>query len=109
MRENLCMQHLESCLSTDYLLGSLFFISVNEVQLLSSFILLMAAFLTVHAGSWGGLQENLLTFQFLTIHVLQLPRQNEIQLLSRFFCYSKMVCLFGFWAEESFATEFNKS
>ena len=86
-----------------------FFISVNEVQLLSSFILSMAAFLTVHAGSWGGLQENLLTFQFLTIHVLLLPRQNKIQLLSRFFCYSKMVCLFGFWAEESFATEFNKS
>ena len=28
--------------------------------------------------------------------VLPLPPQNEIKLLSRFFCYSKLVSLFGF-------------
>ena len=48
-------------------------------------------------------------FKFLTIRVLLLPPQNEIQLLSRFFRYSKMVCLFGFGAEDSFDTEFNLS
>ena len=37
------------------------------------------------------------------------PPQNKIQLLSRFSCYSKVVCLFNFGAEESFATKFNES
>ena len=46
-------------------------------------------------------------FKFSIICVLPLPPQNEI--LSRFFCYSKLVCLFGFGVEESFATEFNES
>ena len=43
----------------------------------------MAAFVTVHARLYGGLQE----VKFLTIRVLPLPPLNEIQLLSRFFCY----------------------
>ena len=29
--------------------------------------------------------------------LLLLPVQNEIQLLSRFFCHSCLVCLLGFW------------
>ena len=47
----------------------------------------MAAF---HAGSYGGLQEKsfVITFQSFTVRVLPLPPQNEIQLLSRVFCYS---------------------
>ena len=38
-----------------------------------------------------------------------MPPQTEIQLLSRFFCYSKLLCSFGFWIEESFVTGFNES
>ena len=34
-------------------------------------------------------------FTLLSIRIPTLPSQNEIQLLSRFFCYSKLVCLFG--------------
>ena len=33
----------------------------------------------------------------------------EIQLLSRFLCYSKLFCSLGFWIEESFVTGFNES
>ena len=47
--------------------------------------------------------------KFLTIRVLLLPPQNEVQLLSRFFRYWKMFFLFGFWAEDNFDTEFNES
>ena len=36
-------------------------------------------------------------FKLWTIRVLLLLPQNEIQLLSTFFCYWKLVCLFGFW------------
>ena len=59
----------------------------------------MAAFMTVHAGSYGGLQEKSFSkrFKFLlfTLIILPLPPQNEIQQLSRFFRFSKLVCLFG--------------
>ena len=44
----------------------------------------MDAYVTVHARLYGGLQEK---FKFLTIRVLALPPENEIQLLSRFLCY----------------------
>ena len=49
------------------------------------------------AGSYGGLQEKSFSehLKFLTILVLPLPPQNEIQLLSRFFFYSKLVCICG--------------
>ena len=57
--------------------------------------------------SYGGLRKISKHFTFSIICVLPLPPQNEI--LSRFFCYLKLVCLFGFGVEESFATEFNES
>ena len=34
---------------------------------------------------------------FLTSRLFPLGVQNEIQLLSRVFCYSWLVCLLGFW------------
>ena len=49
---------------------------------------------TFCVSSFDGLGEK--RFKFLTIRVLPLPLQNEIQLVSRFFCYLKLVCLFGF-------------
>ena len=34
---------------------------------------------------------------FLTVFFHYMYKINEIQLLSRFFCYSLLVCLLGFW------------
>ena len=44
----------------------------------------MVAFVTVHAGSYGGQQVKSFSkvFKFITILVLPLPPQNEIQLVS---------------------------
>ena len=43
----------------------------------------MAAFVIVHAGIYGGLQEIFLTFQVLVFVFFHRPQQNEIQLLPR--------------------------
>ena len=43
--------------------------------------------------------KNLLACQIFNYSCSSTAATNEIQLLSRFFRYSKMVCLFGFWAE----------
>ena len=59
----------------------------------------MAAFVTVHSGSYGRLKE-----KYFYIFALPLPPQNEMQLLSGFCCYSNLVCLFGFGVEKSVAT-----
>ena len=57
---------------------------------------LMTAFVTVHTGSFCGLRKISSSIShLLTIRILPLPLQNEIQLLSRLFCYSKMIRLFG--------------
>ena len=73
----------------------------------------MAAFLLIFDNLMQALtadyRKNHLTFKFLTIRVFPLQPQNEIQLLSRFPCYSRLVCLFCFSAEESDATGFNES
>ena len=38
--------------------------------------------------------------------VSQAHKQNEIQLLSRVFCYSLLVCLLGFWLSQSRKSDF---
>ena len=90
----------------------------NEIQLLSSFHFFfsklnclmfrfsskkvskrdssMAAFVTVSCRLFLRTTGNVFQhFTLLSIRIPTLPSQNEIQLLSRFFCYSKLVCLFG--------------
>ena len=57
--------------------------------------------------SYGGLRKNLNISNFQSFVFFHCRHKNEI--LSRFFCYSTPVCLFGFGVEESFATEFNES
>ena len=68
--------------------------------------------LTSHLGQNAGLfmqpltvdyRKYLLTFQIFCLRVLPLPPQNEMQILSRFFCYSKLVCLFGFGLRKAWA------
>ena len=57
---------------------------------------LMTAFVTVHSGSFRGLRKISSSIShLLNIRILPPPLQNEIQLLSRLFCYSKLVRLFG--------------
>ena len=56
----------------------------------------MAAFVIVHAGSYGALQEkSFQRFKVLVFVFFHRPPTNKIQLLSRFFCYSNLFCLFG--------------
>ena len=60
------------------------------------------------AGSNGSVQGKslVISLQFLTFRVLPLLPQNKMQLLSRFFSCSKLICSFGFWAKNSYATGF---
>ena len=44
--------------------------------------------------------------EIFNFRVLPLLPQNKMQLLSRFFSCSKLICSFGFWAKNSFATGF---
>lgn len=104
----------------------------NKIQLLTIFIFFYLRTNSLYVLGWGkrcnGLHSSLAAFvivdaasfiqqstekicchiKFLTFRVLPLSTENEIQLLWRFFCnYLKLVCLFGFWVEESFATGLN--
>ena len=57
----------------------------------------MAAFVIVHAGYYAGLQEKSSKhFTVLVFVFFHGPQKKEIHLLSRFLCYSKLDCLFGF-------------
>ena len=42
---------------------------------------------------------------FLIVFFFPLDVQNELQLLSRFFCYSWLICFLGFWLRESKSSE----
>ena len=59
--------------------------------------------------SYGGLQEKSLNisnvYSSCSFTAATKYSWEYLQLLSRFFCYSKLICLFGFWVENSFATE----
>ena len=63
-------------------------------------------FLLVFYGSVQG-KSFVISLKFLTFRVLLLLPQNKMQLLSRFFSCSKLICSFGFSAKNSFATAFN--
>ena len=52
--------------------------------------------------SWQSFVSTCYVFNFL----FPLDVQNEIQLLSGVFCYSWLVCLFGFWLSESRKSDF---
>ena len=52
--------------------------------------------------SWQSFVSACDVFNFL----FPLDVQNEIQLLSGVFCYSWLVCLFGFWLSESWKSDF---
>ena len=56
----------------------------------------MAAFVIVHAGYYAGLQEKSSKhFTVLVFVFFHGPQKKEIQLLSRFLCYSNLFLLFG--------------
>ena len=63
-----------------------FFVEENAAKRFWS----LDTFVIVHAGSYSRIRgKNLLTFQSFSLHFLPRPPQNEIRLLSRFFCYSR--------------------